>query len=315
MAQTASPITLTATETEVFGVGVQEAYQFTDFFGEDWTLFQGMTAGEIINVPVFEKVDALNYPDAWDHLGTATITGHEVQLVDPIKAFVDIMMTQVDIRPDLNIISNTGRALGRAVGYGRTIRVANHMIDHASDASNQTNVDNVDSDSDVVAKRLKNGLQEVAAAFDDAGIPADQRYGLLKPTPFYALRGQAEVISRDYTMGQAHNQNIGGQGSVLEYLNFTIRNAGGLFGIDWTGSDYDHMHLPLSSEVVMATNNSSVLGLFWHKESTVVRHQTGLRSAVDWIPREQVWLAIARLHMGLKVIQDDGVHIMVGYTG
>ena len=38
-------ITLTATETEVFGVGVLEAYQFAYFISADWLSFQGMTAG------------------------------------------------------------------------------------------------------------------------------------------------------------------------------------------------------------------------------------------------------------------------------
>ena len=306
-------VTLTDTETEVFGVGVLEAYQFNDFFGEDWTRFQGMTAGEIINVPVFEQVWAENKPDAESHEGAATITGHEVPLVDPIKAFVDIAMTQVDIRPDLNLLSNAGRALGRAVGYGRTIRVANFMAYTAENASQTVDCDIEQSDRDDIGKAVKYALQELSAAMDDDGIPADARYGLLQPTYFYALRGQTEVISRDFTQGQAHNQQVGGQLSVLDYLTLLIRNAGGIFGIDWTGSAYTGLNLPTADTdgLEMQVNMSDMIGLFWHRDSTVVRHQTGLRSAVDWIPREQVWLAIARLHMGIQVIHTDGVYVIM----
>lgn len=304
-------ITLTATETEVFGVGVLEAYQFADFFSEDWTLFQGMTAGEVINVPVFSAIDAINLPDATDHNGSATITGVEVPLVDPVKAFVDIEMAQVDVRPDLNLIENTGRALGRAVGYGRTIRVANHMVTQADSNSNFFEVDQTDATGAARGEQFKSGIVQVAAAMDDAGIPAEDRFALLKPTQFYELRGLAEVISSDFTQGQNRNQSIGGQSSLLNYLNFDMRNAGGLFGINWLDSAHDQLFLPTASDHDMAHDSTNVIGLFWHKDSTVVRHQTGLRSAVDWIPRSQVWLAIARLHMGVRVVKTAGVYILL----
>jgi hypothetical protein len=183
----------------------------------------------------------------------------------------------------------------------------------AEQASQTVDCDIIQSDQDDVGKAVKYALQEVSANMDDDGIPADQRYGLLMPTYFYALRGQAEVISRDYTMGQAHNQQVGGQLSILDYLTLNIRNAGGIFGIDWTGSAYGDLNLPTAATdgLEMQVDMGDMIGLFWHRDSTVVRHQTGLRSAVDWIPREQVWLAIARLHMGCQVIHSEGLYVIM----
>ena len=57
-----------------------------------------------------------------------------------------------------------------------------------------------------------------------------------------------------------------------------------------------------------------VVGLFWHHDAIVVRHQTGLEANVDWIHRQQVWMPIARLHMGLKVLQVEGVFILLSNT-
>ena len=45
-------ITLTDTELAVFGIGVLESYQHRADFQEDWALFPGMTAGDVVNVPV-----------------------------------------------------------------------------------------------------------------------------------------------------------------------------------------------------------------------------------------------------------------------
>ena len=303
------PITLTDTETEVFGVGVLEAYQHRDYFSEDWLLFAGMTAGEVINVPIMSQIWAQNKPDAEDHAGAATLTGTEVQLVDPIKAFTDVMKTQADIRPDLNLLTNVGRAIGRAVGFGRTLRIANHLIYHADSAANIITADF--SPDTPAGTTTMQAVKDIMSAFDDAGIDEGNRYGLLKPTQFYSLRGLAEVISKDFTQGQAVNQSIGGNMAMVNYLNCDIRNMGGGFGIDWTTSDYDNLKLPSESGVTMEFNNNAVVGLFWHKEAAVVRHQTGLEASVDWIPREQVWLSLARLHMGVRALKTDGLYILV----
>ena len=84
-------ITLTTTDLEVFGIGVLEAYQHRDYFREDWALFQGMTAGEVVNVPVMQEGEATNLADGQTHAGTAQMIGYEIPLVDPIKSFVDIL--------------------------------------------------------------------------------------------------------------------------------------------------------------------------------------------------------------------------------
>lgn len=292
---------LTATDTEVFGVGVLEAYQHRDYIQEDWLLFEGMTAGELINVPVFQTVIASNKPDGESHAGAATMLGSEVPLFNPIKAFVDIAKTQADIRPDLNLLTNTGRALGRAVGYGRTLRIANGLIKGASGAGNAKQAANLNGDT------VRKTIELIAAEMDDDGVDEGTRYGLLKPSAFYALRSEPAVISSDFTQGQNRNNEIGGNMAMVEYLGYMIRNCGGVFGINFLDTTpHGSKNLPAD----LAFDNTKVVGVFWHTECAVVRHQTGLEAAADWFPREQVWITISRLHMGFKVIKTDGVWIM-----
>ena len=302
-------ITLTDTELEVFGIGVLEAYQHRDYFQEDWALFQGMTAGEVVNVPVMSEGEAENLADGSAHNGTATMTGFDIQLVDPIKSFVDILKTQVDIRPDLQLLTTVGKQVGRDVGFGRTIRIANHLAFTADAASNTKTGDFFTTSG--LGGRIRLGIEEIMTEMDDAGVDSEMRFGMLKPSGFYSMRGEAEVISSDFTQGQNINQAIGGNMSILNYLNCTIRNMGGIFGIDFTGSAHSGKNLPTATGLEMAFDQTIVFGIFWQHDSWAARHQTGLETNVDWIHRDQVWMPIARLHMGVRVIKQAGLWLLV----
>lgn len=303
-------ITLTDTELEVFGIGVLEAYQHRDYFQEDWALFQGMTAGEVVNVPVMQEGEATNLVDGVSHNGTATMLGTEIALVDPIKSFVDVLKTQVDVRPDLNLLTTVGRQVGRDVGFGRTIRIANHLA-FTADANTQTKTGDFQSDNAGLGSRVVTGIKQIATEMDDRGVDSEMRFGMLKPDIFYALRGETEVISSDFTQGQNINQAIGGNMSILNYLNFTMRNMGGIFGVDFTDSAHFAKRLPTATGVEMAFDQTNVVGIFWQHDSWAARHQTGLETNVDWIHRDQVWMPIARLHMGMRVIKLDGLWLLV----
>lgn len=301
-------ITLTTTDLEVFGIGVLEAYQHRDYFQEDWALFQGMTAGEVVNVPVMQEGEAVNLADGSAHQGTAQMIGTEIPLVPVLKSFVDILKSQVDIRPDLQLLTTVGRQVGRDVGFGRSIRVANHLAFTSNAQSNEETGD-FQTDSGL-GTRVKDGIKNIAAAFDDDGVDSEMRFAMLKPDAFYALRGETEVISSDFTQGQNINQAIGGNMAILNYLNITIRNMGGIFGVDWTDSAHQAKKLP-TSPTVMAYDQTDVTGIFWQHDSWAVRHQTGLETNVDWIHRDQVWMPIARLLMGMVVIKTEGLRTLV----
>ncbi len=301
----AAPLTLTNTETEVFAIGVQEAYQHADYFDTGWSVFQGQVAGEVLNVPVIQEGEATNRVDGTAHSEGAVIASEVIALDDPIKSFSDILKTQVDIRPDLNLIAQVGAQLGRDVGYGRTIRIANTLM-FDSDADSRTFSDDYATLANL-GDAVKDGISTLMGIMDDNGVPASMRFGLLKPKQFYSMRGVAEVVSVDFTRGQNVNQSIGGNMAGMEYLNCLIRNVGGIFGIDWT-TGHANKNLPV------AFNGTPVVGIFWHHDSFAVRHQTGLESSIDWIQREQVWMSIARLHMGLKILQNKGCYLLVSDT-
>lgn len=297
-------LTLTNTETEVFAIGVQEAYQHADYFDTSWSMFTGQIAGESINVPVMETEDARqDIVDSVAHLGAATMTGNTVTLTEPIKSFADIKKTDVDIRPDLSLISNLGASLGRNVGLGRTKRIASFLAGTTeTDGNFEVEGDFLPGVASLGAK-VQVGIADIMALMDEAGNPSGMRFGLLAPFVFYALRGEAEVISSDFTQGQNRNQSIGGNMADLDYLNCTIRNMGGIFGQNF------------GTDTLFATeyrfNLVNVVGLFWHHDAWIVRHQTGLESSIDWLQREQVWMSIARLHMGIKIIQQEGLYVLL----
>ncbi len=297
-------VTLTNTETEVFAIGVQEAYQHADYFDTGWSIFTGMIAGEKLNVPIISDGEAENKADGGSHDGSSLITGLEIELKEPIKSFSDIKKTQVDIRPDLNLITQVGAQLGRDVGFGRTLRICNHLTSTADTASKVV-TDDFNTQSGL-GETVRDAIQTVMANMDDDGIPASMRFGLLKPKQFYATRGQAEMVSVDFTRGQDMNASIGGNMAGFDYLNCLTRNMGGIFGVDWTASAHTGKNLPADME----DNLTDIVGLFWHHDAFAVRHQTGLESSIDWIQRNQVWMSIARLHMGMKVLQGDGVWIL-----
>ena len=303
-------VSLTDTEIEVFSGRVLSAYQHRDYFSEDLLMFTGQTAGEKINQPVIQENPdgATNLVDGGDHDDEAVITSNEVELTLPIKSFTDILKTQVDIRPDLNLIENVGAQLGRDVAIGRNLRIANYLHGVAI-AETQTRslalAPTGDTGDDVQAL-----IEIIAAEFDDNGIPDDQRYMFMKPTHFYALRALPNVISSDFTQGQNINQAIGGNMSVLNYLNFTIRNMGSVFGTNFLASAHDGKFLPTQTSTGhtnMRMDQLTTVALCWHTGSTIVRHQTGLQASIDWIQRQQVWMSIARLHMGIKTVKPEGV--------
>ncbi len=245
----AAPLTLTDTETEVFAIGVQEAYQHADYFDTGWSIFTGQIAGESLNVPVVQAGEAENRADGTSHSQGATIASVNIDLVDPVKSFSDILKTQVDIRPDLNLISQVGAQLGRDVGFGRSLRIANHLM-FTADANSKTVTDDFGTIADL-GDTVKDGIAQIMSNMDDEGVPTSMRFGLLKPRQFYATRGVAEVVSVDFTRGQNVNQSIGGNMAGMEYLNCLIRNMGGIFGGDWTASAHAGKNLPSGSGVEM----------------------------------------------------------------
>ncbi len=297
-------LTVTGTETEVFAIGVQEAYQHADYFDSGWSIFTGMVAGESLNVPIVSTGEAQNRADGTTHSDGAVITAINITLEDPIKAFSDILKTQVDIRPDLNLISQVGAQLGRDVGFGRSLRICNALTKTA-DAASKSVTDDFNTVSGL-GDTVRDAIKVIMGNMDDDGIPTSMRYGLLSPKLFYSVRGEAEVISVDFTQGQAVNQSIGGNMAGVDYLNCMIKNMGGIFGVNWAASAHVSKLLPTAME----DDLTDILGLFWHHDAWAVRHQTGLESSIDWIQREQVWMSLARLHMGLKVIQQDGIWIL-----
>ena len=304
-------LTLTATEVEMYAGTSLFQYQLLDYFGESSMRFMGPKAAEVINQTVVQSGTAANFADGQSHLsGAATIKGVEIPLTPPLKARVDVKRSDVDTRPDMNLLSDLGENHGMAVARGRTVRLMNVLSYAANAASQEFEVDTETTSNDL-GDLIAAGIESIAVAMDTAGVPETNRYGLLYPAGFYKL-GLATKIQTKDNGGLGNIQTFGGPNAVLPYLNFQIANCGLGFGTDWTDSAYNtpFTGVPTGWRYDM----TGVLGIFWHKDAFAVRHQTTLERSAEWLPEHQSWLTMSRLHFGAKVLgngMDAGLYILI----
>ena len=304
-------VTLTNTDTEVFGGEVFAAYQVADLFGTEMMQFYGMRPTEAVNVPVTQGGTGKFLADGADHTNEdSSIIGVTVPLFTPLKSSNIVLKSQVDVRPDLRLLENLGKQHGRNVGQQKTKTILQILSKSADDAGNSVSRD---LDNATLAPfETKEGIKTIATAFDEEGVPSDGRFAFLRSQIFYELADQDGVMSLDFG-GQANRQSVGGNRDAIRYLNFTIINCGIGFGEDFTDSSAAHTAIAYPTEFDM----TSVWGLFWHEDSWALRHQTQVESTVGWVEEKQVWLVLARLHMGNKAIytdsgqtNQDGIHVL-----
>lgn len=309
-------VTLTATETEVYGGAVFAAYTHGDYFGTSGMQFYGVRPTEVVNVPVTQQGDGKFLDDGDDHTNEdSSMVGAEVPLFVPIKSSNLVKRTQVDTRPDLNLLQNLGRQHGRNVARIKTISLLN-LLASASDGAGNNIAGDFDATSNLPAI-VKQGVKEIATAMDEAGVPPEGRYGMLRSSLFYELADEDGVMSVDFG-GQANRQTIGGNLAPIMYLNIMIKNVGVGFGTDWTASaQADVVDFPDALKFDM----TDIVGVFWHEDAWALRHQTALETVTPFIDHKQSWLVLARLHMGAAEVltqsdQDnrEGVYVLVNST-
>lgn len=296
--------TLTAADTEMYGGRAFMAYQVADLYGTDRMDFYGVKPTEKVNVPVWENDTAVNKSDGVTHLdGESDVTGHEVPLFAPVKAYSHITKEQVDVRPDLQLLQRRGMKQGQAVGNGKTLRLTGFLANIADGAGNTIEID-ARTESTLVDE-VARGVEAIQVAFDNLEIPPQDRFGKLNSTLFYKLARHNLFFSKDYG-GAANIQNLG-MGFEFPLYNFKIGNCPIAFGNDLTDQAFDAYNLPTVSQFDL----SNVVGVFWHKDAWALRHQTSLETTAGWVEHFQAWLTMARLHCGYGVIQTDGVWILV----
>lgn len=296
------------TEVEHYGMRAQLQYQHSDRFGETRMDFYGARPAESVNVPVWQNQDAINKADNTDHLGFETeVEGASIPLFAPVKAPSSIGRDKVDTRPDLQMLTKMGDKAGQSVGEGKTIRIANFLAKVAFTAGNIVTIDAEANDSTAPGE-VKKVAKHIAAVWDRLGVPETQRFGKLESGLFYELPESQQVYGREYG-GAASIQNLH-QFIEIPYLNFMVGNMGKPFGTDWTASEVEHLALPTPSQFDM----TDVVGIFWHGPSWALRHQTNVEYNAEWVPHMQAWLTMARLHMGYKEIQTDGIYVVMKET-
>ena len=306
-------VTLTTTGTIVFGGAVFSAYMVSDLFGTAGMQFYGVRPTESVNVPVTQQGDAKFLDDGADHANEdSSMIAVNIPLFNPLKSSNLVKKSQVDTRPDLQLLMNLGKQHGRNVGNQKTRALLQIISSDADNAGNSVSKDLDNVTEATVQTETRVGIEEIAAAFDEAGIPADGRRGMLKSTSWYKLLGSDGVISKDFG-GQANRQTAGGNLGVINYLNFDIMNCGVGFAEDFTDSSAAHTAIKYPTEFDM----TNVFGVFWHEDAWALRHQTELENSAEWSAEKQVWLVLARLHMGAKTIMTDsgqssrdGIHVL-----
>ena len=298
-------------DLEVYAGEVMAAYQFQDFFGTNGMRYFGMKPTEKINLPIISEKNngAKGLADGADHApDDAQIGALEIPLWTlPVKSGDLVKRSDVDVRPDLNVLQTLGAQHGRNVGKGKTIRYLNCLASAAATASNFKVQDYTTS---VGAENVRQGVEDIMAAMDALGIDPVGRYGMLKPAPYYKLAQVESVIRGDW--GGAQNiKNIGGNGQVLNYLNCNIKNCGLGLGTDWTNSTYNTMFGASDTALVradMATKD--VYGVFWHQDSWAMREQVRPENSLEWLAEKQSWLVLSRWHAGYATLQSGGIWVL-----
>lgn len=291
--------TLTTVATTVYGGQAFMAYQLSDLFGTQFMVFYGATAADNINIPIVDGSAAVDLADGGDHTtsGTASMTGKNIPVYIPVKAKSMVHQDQIDLRPDLQIMTRVGRVHGTRVGLGKTIRIMNHLIDDAETATNET-ITNYSGASDVGAA-VDADIKALAASWDEAGIPPMGRHIMLKSDLFYELPAVRAIFGQEFG-GQASAQTVS-LNFTIRYLNFFIHNGPVGFGTDYSGTSFNTF--PTNIDL------GDVRALIWHEDSWALRHQVELRTSFGWVEHKQAYLVMSRLHMGFDILQSAGLHI------
>lgn len=295
--------TLTTVATTIYGQRAFQAYQLSDLFGVDSMVFYGVTAADNINIPIVDGSDAINLPDGGDHTlaGTASMTGVDIPVDDPLKAKNMVRRDDIELRPDLQMLARFGRVHGTRVGKGKTERILQHLTDQAVTATNTTDT-NYTGSSDVGAAVDKD-IKALASTWDEDGIPSEGRHIMLKTELFYELPAVRAIFGREFG-GQASAQSVS-MSFTIRYLNFFIHNGPIAFGTDFTATASDGLNLPSGQR----TDMTNIRATAWHEDSWALRHQTNLLTSFDWIAFKQAYLVMARLFMGMNTLQTSGLHV------
>jgi hypothetical protein len=292
--------TLSGLETEVYSGKVMHAYSLFDIFGSRSMIYHGVTDTEKINQPLVTPGEFRFKDDDTDHAeNDASIAGHEIELLIPIKQENHIMYRTVVERPQLGHLENLGKAHGTAIGEGKTVVLMNYLSDQANTAGN---IKQADSSS---ATSILTAVDDVVAAMDELKVSGMMRFALMKPSPFYKFRGNNAVITRDFG-GAANMPTLGGNLATVDYANVRLSNLGLGFGTDWTASAHSAKAIPAG----YAFDMTDVIGIFWQADAWALREQEQPHSTISDIPEKQVWQVLSRMQLGTKAIQTAGIWII-----
>jgi hypothetical protein len=314
---------------ETFNGSMVMAYQNGDLYGVDWMMFSGKPPGETVNFPVLRAMTAKNEQDGENTADSAVHTDGKTPLdsieddvttvrltVDkPLKEYRYIPRDQIEVRPDLRLPDNFAVKLGRAVAEGKTQRI-DSLLWQAGTQLNEVSVADALGTFPTRGEQLKTAFNEMAATFDANGVPSDDRHIMLNPTDWYELLGVPGIITKEYG-GQA---NVQRPGQVIIYANWLIHNGR---SISWkkgssvtSGHDYSTATDRESGTTSERPSDvldwylgdlSNALGVAWHSEGWALRHYVTPTSDVDWVAQFNSYKTEARLTMGARPIQLEGI--------
>lgn len=290
-----------ALRVELFNGQVFTEYQTLRLFEPAMMIYREGGIGERINFPVIETQVAQNLADGTTmSQNVLNPRAPELDLDDPIKAWVHIPKDLADVRPELELVTEYGNALGRDIANGETGRLIAHLGNacdtSAADSVVTANLDATSGLGAIVAAALR----ECASLLDANGVPGQGRWGMLHSTQWLELLDVEGVQSREW----GGNANVKMPGMIIQYADFNIiRGTGGFFGTDFTGAPYATAWA--SKYRYDATN---LRGIFWHREAWALRRVRRPEVLVDWLPETDEWKVEARSHMGTACIkEDDGI--------
>ena len=216
-----------------------------------------------------------------------TITIDDLLVADAFIADIDEAMNHYDVRQPYS--NEMGRVLARTMDEN----ILNEVIKSArsdaviTDGSREGGSQIIDTalDSSTFADKrdaLAQAIFDSAQIFDEKDVPESERYVAFKPSEYYVLAQNLDMINKDY----------GGQGAVAEG---NIVKIGGIQVVK-------HNNVPkqkdTSSDTYHGVDASATIGVAWTPEAAGTVKLMDLSMRADYDPRRLGTLMTAKYAVG-----------------
>lgn len=237
---------------------------------------------------------------------------------------IDVAMAHFEYRAEM--AAQTGKELAKQLDKRIACLIAKAAVDSTATGAGGspfparngtagvTDNTNLDANNDVAASNLLDELEAAAIEFDNKDVPTDQRYCMVRPSLWYALRNLGVPYGNTPTVlgGGALNNNAmfgqptgnTGYDQSLTHLGWQIyRSVNAPWGTNVTGVPAKY-----------AYDFSTVWALLWHPDCCGVVQKIGISTEMERDVRRQSDFMVAKMLTGGGTLRPYCAKILTAST-